>query len=193
MKNYAGFDIVCVETFSRDGETTDLEFPGLSHLAGNKFCVMATSAANEWVFSIDDHVVNSRSAKLKEFLSERQTLLQQCSEKEKETLKFDELKHFYLIVFVQAFRWLWNEPLNKLPLAMKHTAWVLSGFQTVAGAGLGWKQCGAGAGKISWIPAEADLNFAGVERTKNFNPRRTLVRTQDISLKLKPIRTCDRD
>jgi len=47
MKNYAGFDIVCVETFSRDGETTDLEFPGLSHLAGNKFCVMATSAANE--------------------------------------------------------------------------------------------------------------------------------------------------
>jgi len=23
-----------------------------------------------------------------------------------------------------------NEPLNKLPLAIKHTAWVFSGFQT---------------------------------------------------------------
>ena len=30
----------------------------------------------------------------------------------------------------KTFRWLWNEPLNKLPLAMKHIAWGLSGFQT---------------------------------------------------------------
>jgi len=33
-------------------------------------------------------------------------------------------------VSFKTFRWLWNEPLNKLPLAMKHIAWGLSGFQT---------------------------------------------------------------
>jgi len=51
------------------------------------FSVMVTSTANERVFSIDDHVVNSRRANLKEFLGERHTLFQQCSEKE--ALKFD--------------------------------------------------------------------------------------------------------
>jgi len=48
---------------------------------------MATSAANERVFGIDDHVVNSRRANLKELLSERPVLFHQCSQKE--ALKFD--------------------------------------------------------------------------------------------------------
>jgi len=34
----------------------------LSHLAGSTFCVMATSAANEPMFIIDDRVVKSRRA-----------------------------------------------------------------------------------------------------------------------------------
>ena len=37
-----------------------LKFPGLSDLAGNTFCVIAASAANERVFSVDDPVVSSR-------------------------------------------------------------------------------------------------------------------------------------
>jgi len=60
---------------------------------------MANRAANERVFSIDDHVVNSRRAYLKEFLSERHTLFQQCFEKE--ALKFDSVLHFYLMMFFQ--------------------------------------------------------------------------------------------
>ena len=42
-----------------------LEFLVLSDLARNTFCVMATSAANEWVFSMDGHVMNSRRSNLK--------------------------------------------------------------------------------------------------------------------------------
>jgi len=64
-----------------------LEFPGLSGLVGNTFCVMATRASNERVFSIDDHVVNSRREHLKEVLGKRHAIFQQCSEKE--ALKFD--------------------------------------------------------------------------------------------------------
>jgi len=33
-----------------------LEFPGLSDLARNAFCIMATSSANQRVFSVDGHV-----------------------------------------------------------------------------------------------------------------------------------------
>ena len=69
-----------------------MEFAVLSGLAGNAFCVMITSAANELVFSIDDNAVNSRRANLEEFLSERHTLLQQWCEKE--VLKFDKVLHF---------------------------------------------------------------------------------------------------
>jgi len=48
---------------------------------------MAKSAANKRVFIIDNHVVNGRRGNLNEYLIERQTLFQQCSEKE--VLKFD--------------------------------------------------------------------------------------------------------
>jgi len=75
-------------------------------------------------------------------------------------------------VFFKSFCWLWNEPLNKLPLAMKHVAWVFSGFQThslryrfgtervrdgqgLGGCGLEVCGCGAGSGKISQITAGA--------------------------------------
>jgi len=64
-----------------------LKFPDIRDLAGNTFYVMTTSAANERVSNIDDHVVNSRSANLQEFVSERHTLFQQYSEKK--AMKFD--------------------------------------------------------------------------------------------------------
>jgi len=56
-----------------------LKSPGLSYFAGKMCWVMAdaanevallTGAANEVVFIIDDHVVNSRCGNLKEYLSE---------------------------------------------------------------------------------------------------------------------------
>jgi len=55
-------------------------FSVLSSFAGTTFCVMATSAANERVCSIDDDVVNSRRANLKEFFSKRHTFLTVLSE-----------------------------------------------------------------------------------------------------------------
>jgi len=63
---------------------------------------MATSAANELVFSIDDHVVNCRRANLEEFLSERHILFQQCSEKE--ALKFDRVSTLLPYSVFQDFR-----------------------------------------------------------------------------------------
>ena len=63
-----------------------MEFAVLSGLAGNAFCVMITSAANELVFSIDDNAINGRRANLQEFVSERHTFLQQWCEKK--VLKF---------------------------------------------------------------------------------------------------------
>ena len=57
------------------------------------------------------------------------------------------------------------------------------------GRGLGWSVgrsryglevcgCGAGAGKISRTPAGLNFEGAGRERTKNFNPHRTLVSSE---------------
>jgi len=42
-----------------------------------------------------------------------------------------KVSNFYFAVFFKSFYWLWNEPLNNLPPAMKHVEWVFSGFQRV--------------------------------------------------------------
>jgi len=42
-----------------------LEFPILNGIAGNTFCVTATSTASEQVFSMSAHVMNSRRANFK--------------------------------------------------------------------------------------------------------------------------------
>jgi len=47
-------------------------------LTRSAFCVMATSAANERVFSMDSYMVNSRRANLQDFISEPHSLYQQC-------------------------------------------------------------------------------------------------------------------
>jgi len=108
-----------------------LEFPDLSDLARNAFWVMATSAANERVFSIDGHVVNSRRANLKS--SSVNDILFFSSALRKKRWRLTQVSHFYFAVFIKSFRWLWNEPLNKVPLAMKNVAWAFSGFQTQSG------------------------------------------------------------
>jgi len=91
MKSFLGrirasaltYEVTGVETLCSGGETTDSSLQVLVNLAGNMFYVTATSAANssERVFSIDDHVVDSKRANLKDFFSERLTLFQQCFEK----------------------------------------------------------------------------------------------------------------
>jgi len=78
----------------------------------------------------------------------------------------------------------WNESLNKLPLAMKHVAWVFSGFPWQVqiweglrgGCRLEVYGCGSGQDFLNSCGCGAALKFAsaGRERTKNFNPRRTL-------------------
>jgi len=45
-------------------------------------------------------------------------------------LKLTKKIHILIYRVFKRFCWLSNEPLNKLPLAMKHVARVFSGFQT---------------------------------------------------------------
>ena len=99
-----------------------LEFLGLSYLAGNTFCVMATSAANdERVFSIDDHVVNSRRETLKSSPVNDILFSAVLWERSAEVWL---VSTFLLLVFFKTFRWLWIESLNKLPPAVKRSPWV---------------------------------------------------------------------
>ena len=97
-----------------------LEFPGLSDLARNTFCVKATGAANERMF-IDGNAMNSRGANSKSS-SVNDILFFNSALRKKEALNFDEVLRFYFTVIFKTFRWLRKEPLNKLQLAMKHTA-----------------------------------------------------------------------
>ena len=115
-----------------------LESPGFNNFSENTFYVIATRLLmKEYLLSmimlriqmtyckqlitpvIIDTAMLRIEEEIQEFFSERQTLFQQCSEKE--VLKFDLVLHFYLAMFFNPFHWLWNEPLNKLPLTMKHT------------------------------------------------------------------------
>jgi len=98
-----------------------LEFPGLSDLARNTFCVKATGAANERMFNIDGHAMNSRGANSKTS-SVNDILFFNSALRKIEALNFDEVLRFYISVIFKTFRWLRKEPLNKLQLAMKHIA-----------------------------------------------------------------------
>ena len=175
-----GFDIAGVKTFSGGGETT-VEF---SRPQWDTFCVMANRTFNERLLhSIDDHVVNSRRANLKESLSEGHTFLTVFWERSAEVWQGSILLPYSVF---QDFRCLWNKPLDKLRLAPKHVAWFVSGFPWQAkvwdGNSAVWvgKACGRGRANFSnFCGYGAGLNFAGAgrERTKNFNPRRTLLHT----------------
>ena len=98
-----------------------LEFPSLSDLARNTFCVKATGAANERMFNIDGHAMNSRGANSKTS-SVNDILFFNSALRKIEALNFDEVLRFYISVIFKTFRWLRKEPLNKLQLAMKHIA-----------------------------------------------------------------------
>lgn len=60
-----GLYIAGVETFFGVGAIADWNFQFSVILQKNTFCVIATSAASERVFSIDDHVMNKRIGNLK--------------------------------------------------------------------------------------------------------------------------------
>ena len=76
--------------------------------------------------------------------------------------------HFYLIVFFKTFLWLCNEQLNKLPLVMKHVAWVFSVCRlTVTCAGLGQKQCG-GFESACGFGAAADKTFQPAQDSSSY-------------------------
>jgi len=68
-----------------------LGFQGFSGLAGNTLCVVVTTA-NEQVFSIDQPVVKSRRAILKESHCWRHTF--HSAVRKKQTLKFDSVSVF---------------------------------------------------------------------------------------------------
>jgi len=129
---------------------------------------MVTSAANERVFSMVRRVVNSRKENLKSSSANDMFFLNSAL-KVKKVLK---VWNFYFTVFLKSFCGLWNEPLHKLPLAMKPATWDC-GFQT------------------QWQVQVSDGNSAGRKRARflsflrvrggsgqKFNPRRTLVREQ---------------
>jgi len=118
-----------VATFSSGGKTTDWSFQvSACDLARNAYCVMATSAASERVFSMDGHVVNSRRANLMSS-SVSDKLFFNSALKVTKCSRLTKRFHIFKVSF-KSFCWLWNEPLNNLPLAMKYSARVFSGFQT---------------------------------------------------------------
>ena len=97
----------------------------LSGLAGNTFCVIATSAANQRAFSMDimswrveEQIWKSPSANDRLF----QTVLWERSAEVWLGFTFVPSSVF------QDFRCVWNELPNKLPLTMKHFAWFFTGF-----------------------------------------------------------------
>jgi len=109
------------------------------------------------VLTIDGHIINSRSANLKssldfDCLSGLAFLVQNLwpfwtrnTRKATTTKKQQKVSIFNLTVFLKNFCWLWNEPLTKLPLVMKHIAWVISGFQTNIG------RCGVKTVWVRWV------------------------------------------
>ena len=103
---------------------------------------------NACLLWMDGHVMNSRRANL-EFVSElrvRHEVLFFISVVRKNTkARLKSFTFFLLYSVVKSFCCLWNEQLNKWPLAMKRAPWMFSGFQThdtVTGAGMRRKQRG---------------------------------------------------
>ena len=89
---------------------------------------MTTIASREQAFCTAGHVVNSRRANLKS-----SSVNDVLFEAKKEELKVDKkVSHFCITVSCMSFCWLWNEPLNNFPQAVKHVAWDFSGLQTHA-------------------------------------------------------------
>jgi len=72
-----------------------LEFPSLSDLARNTFCVKATGAANERMFTIDGHAMNSRGANSKSS-SVNDILFFNSALRKKEALNFERSFAFLL-------------------------------------------------------------------------------------------------
>ena len=66
-----------------------LEFPALSDLARNPFCVIATSVASERVFNIAGYVVNSRWINLNSSSVKDNLFLNSAHKAKKEPFKFD--------------------------------------------------------------------------------------------------------
>jgi len=76
-----------------------LEFPTVGDLERNTFCIMATSTANEQVFSVNDHGVRSRRVNSKSS-SVNDTLFQECSEKEVVKVDYSIRFHNFLLYIV---------------------------------------------------------------------------------------------
>jgi len=107
-----------VVTISRGGESTDWNF---------QLYLMAPSAASEQVSNMAGHVVN-RSVNLKNS-SMNNILFFNSSLKAKKEGWLTGFTALCCSVFKSSCC-LWNKPLNKLSLVMKHIARVFSGFQT---------------------------------------------------------------
>ena len=81
-----------------------LEFPHLSDLAGNTFCVMETSAANERRVGVGGHVVNSRRSNLKSSSVNDILFFNNACKAKNEALKVDQkVSHFYFTLFLKTF------------------------------------------------------------------------------------------
>jgi len=143
---------------------------------------MATKAAGERVFNMAGHVFNSRRAKLKSS-SVNDILFFNSAFKAKKDFKVDQkVPHLYVPAFLKSFCWSLNEPLTKLPLAMKHTL-LIGGFQTHSDK----RRCGAKAGReLGRCAGGSELNGV-VTHFISAMARRTLINGRIFVLKAKSV------
>jgi len=135
-----GFGKAGVETFSRGGEITDWNCQVSVILQEIRSAWWQTellmseclvSMIMSWI--AEEHIWKNSSVNDTLFFN---------SALRKKRWSLTRFYIFTLWCFFKTIRWIWNEPLNKLPLAMQNTVWVFCGFHThvVTGAGLGRKQ-----------------------------------------------------
>ena len=104
---------------------------------------------SEWVFSMPGHVVKNRRANLKSF-SVNDILFPIVFLK----LRKKRLATWFHSLSARCFKsvfWIWNEPLNELPIAMWSTLheFIMAFRHTVTGADSGgkqWEEGGCGLG-----------------------------------------------
>jgi len=130
---------------------------------------MATSAANERVFSMDEHVVNSRRASLRSsFVNDILFLKSALKARSAQCwLKF----HIYLTTFFKNFCWFWIEHWISCYKHNFQGTYVFQGTifrRTVAGAHLGRKQRGVERVRSLRLPRPPTLSMLSLQPCRSF-------------------------
>jgi len=83
-----------------------MEFPALNEIARNMFCVMATNAASERVFSMAGHALNSGRANLRSSSVNDIILFNSPLKAKNEAIKVDQQVSRFQFCIYKRFSWL---------------------------------------------------------------------------------------